>query len=117
MLTLEHRASSEEGKQSKYFKYCHMGESRDCCGEVRDEARSRKGEYQGLLLDKVTSNLLSPRPSLPSQITGVLPLKYKTKLGSEDALLCIGQGGRGDLRNCCLLQLLQHACLSPGCPG
>lgn len=39
----------------------------------------------------VTSNLISPRPSLASQAT-VLPLKpYKTKPDNEDALARVGE--------------------------
>lgn len=63
----------------------------ECCGEVQDEASSKNAEYQGLLFDRVTSNLISPRPSLASQAT-VLPLKpYKTKPDNEDALARVGE--------------------------
>lgn len=79
----------EEGKRSKYFQLLSHGRVEG----VQDEASSKNGEYQGLLFDRVTSNLLSPRHSLPSQAT-VLPLKpYKTKPDNEDAPLCTGQGG------------------------
>ena len=117
MLTLEHRTRSEAGKPSKWFKCCHMRGSRECCGEVRDEATSREGGYQGQLLDRVASNLLSPRPSLPSQVPGLLPRRsYNTKLNGEGALLRVGQGGPSDLRICCPLAFA--ACvLQPRLPG